>query len=176
MSNISDYKSLIDERLHERIFLLDNANRIYINPDFSGTIQQLFILKNWNILNKRISENELWLLLKLYEYRTANLYFDSNTGNLIGDTKSQDLYKKFYSNSLWLKDNNNNNNDGDKSEKRRQFSQLEILIIIIVITYILYLFFFKISKIQYKAFIPQNILDLLEISTREQEWTAINTK
>lgn len=99
MSNLYEYKELIDKQLHSRIFLNDPLlldSNIYINRDFSGTIQQLFIVSNWETLRKKITDDELWAMLKLHEYRSSKIVFDSSTGSLIADVSAQALYKKYY--------------------------------------------------------------------------------
>lgn len=105
MSNLVAYKDLIDSSLHSEIFQSDRELKdpnIYINRSFSGTLQQLFLLRNWNQLRNVIPEEQLWLILKKYEYKLVQLVFDSANGKLIADSDAQDLYKKYYYNSFWI--------------------------------------------------------------------------
>lgn len=156
MSNLFEYKNVIEEKLHEKVFINDpkflDAN-IYINKDFSSTIQQLFILRNWNTLSKQITQDELWSYLKLHEYRTSKLVFNSVSGNLIADAASQDLYKQYYYNSLWLTDGS------------RYLNTCTLIFIIVLLA-----LFYYITGVWHKQTAStNNLLELLEISTRAQQ-------
>lgn len=169
MSNLYEYKKIIDNKLHEKIFQTDNKLRdsnIYVNRDFSGTIQQLFIVGNWDVLNKYISSDELWAILKLYEYRPAKLVFDGVSGNLIADTSSQELYKKYYYNSLWLYDENKNK-EQDKNFDIRKFFNVYSYLVFIFLLIVLYFVVDFFDKRQRK---PNNLLKLLQISTEAQQY------
>lgn len=104
MSTLAEYKNLLEESLHSRVFLNDpnrRDNNIYVDEAFGGTLHQLYILRHWDRLRATLSEEELWTRLKQYEYRPAKLVFDSVTGQLVGDSASQELYKRYYRNALW---------------------------------------------------------------------------
>lgn len=165
MSHITDYKKLLDEKLHSRIFITDPTlknSTIFIQPSFSGTLQQLFIVRNWDTLKKTISTEELWAFLKSYEFRQSKLVFDSITGNLIGDKKSEEIYKKYYYNSLWLV-------DGGNIDIKNYFNIKTLLCIIILMI----IFFYIINNLKYQQvnFMGvDGILSLLESTTRAQKW------
>lgn len=170
MSNIYEYKSIIDPSLHKRIFITDpklyDAN-IYINRDFSSTIQQLIILGNWKTLNKRIDSDELWNILKLYEFRAGKLVFDGHTGDLIADKRAQSLYKKYYYNSLWFTEDRT-------GIQTRNFLNLGTLIFVLIL---LFIFFYVTSVWEQQRQASGsaklntfNLLNRLENSTRAQQW------
>lgn len=158
MSNLVEYKNVIDDKLHDTIFISDPKfldTNIYINTDFSSTIQQLYILRNWDTLSKKITEDELWAYLRLHEYRTSKLVFNSVSGNLIADAASQDLYKKYYYNALWLT---------DCSQYLNIFTLMFIIILLTLFYYITNLW-----QKQITSAAANNLLELLEISTRAQQ-------
>ncbi|WBR61481.1 FeoB-associated Cys-rich membrane protein [Drosophila suzukii associated hytrosavirus 1] len=108
MSNLFEYKDLLNESLHSRVFFNDPKlldSNVYVDPEFGGTLHQAFILRNWAELKKKIPEDELWTRLKAYEHRQAKIIFDP-IGHLIADANSQELYKKYYYNSLWADSEN----------------------------------------------------------------------
>lgn len=157
MSNLVDYKQLIDEKLHAKIFIGDPKlldTNIYINRDFSSTLQQLFIVKHWKVLREKINEDELWALLKLSEHRPAKLVFDGVTGELIADKSSQELFKKYYKNSLWLDD-----------DKRYALS-IRNLIFVCVLFFLLYYIF---TVLEQQTNRTNNLLNILEYSTYSQQ-------
>lgn len=166
MSNLHEYKQVVDSKLYDKIFLNDRKlsdSNLYVSNDFSGTIQQLFILRNWEELNKKISQDELWVMLKLYDHRPAKLIFNTINGKLVADSRAQELYKKFYYNSMWLY----------KPEDKdiRNYFNISTLVLVIVLLVILYFVtgFIEtaIQKVNYNLLDP---LKLLEISTRYQQW------
>lgn len=104
MSNLYQYREIIDDRLQDRVFLTNRklvVSDVYINKEFSGTVQQLFILKNWNELKKQISEDELWLRLKSYEYRQSDIVFNAENGILKERSDNTDLNTIYYYNLFW---------------------------------------------------------------------------
>lgn len=163
MSNLYEFKALINENLHETVFQNDPAlldSNVYVNRDFSGTLQQLFIIKNWDNLAKRIPEEELWAFLKLHEYRQSKIVFEGASGNIIADESAQDLYKKYYYNSIWLTNTSTTSIDN-------YFSKYTTIIIAFFLLLILYCIFFVWHRqgTEYNS----NLLDILEISTRAQQ-------
>ena len=168
MSNLYEFKDLINEKLHENVFQNDptllDAN-VYVNRDFSGTLQQLFIIRHWNELSKKISEEELWSLLKLHEYRLSKIVFDSNTGNIIADENAQELYKKFYYNAIWL-DNINATTANTTNLGIDSYLNKYTIVIIVFLLLLLYFIFFVSHRGNISS---NNLLDILEISTREQQ-------
>lgn len=166
MSNLSEYKEIIDPILHKRIFINDptlNKSHIYINRKFSATIQQLFLLRHWQRLNKKISSDELWLLLRAHEYRSSKLLFDGNTGIILADSVSQKLFKTYYYNSFWFDETDNVLN----YKKLLNFSTVLLVIVcLIIFYYILSIFQQNHTSSEEKL----NILNILETSTRAQQW------
>lgn len=168
MSNLYEYKKIIDNKLHAKIFQTDNKlldSNIYVNRDFSGAIQQLFIIGNWETLTKYISSDELWAILKLYEYRPAKLVFDGVSGNLIADSSSQELYRKYYYNSLWLYENEDK--EQDRNIDIRKFLNVYSFLIFLFLFIVLYFVVDFFDKKQRK---PNNLLKLLQISTEAQQY------
>lgn len=165
MLNINDFADIIAPRLHNRIFLNDPKlldSNVYMNRKYSSTLQQLYILKNWEILNKRITHDKLWAFLKLYEYRSSKLVFDGVTGNLIGDKSSQDLYKQYYYNTLWIDNHNDEINV-------KSFLNVETIVIITILLCVLYYISNRWEKQNKTAL---NILNVLQDSTVAQQWTS----
>lgn len=159
MSNLVEFKKLIDPKLYTSVFVSDpkiSDSNVYVNRAFSSALHQLFILRNWHTLNTKITSEELWLLLKLHEYRPSKLVFDSVTGNLIAESRSQELYKTFYYNSLWSRD----------TETRQHFSVGILLFVIIFLV----IFYYIVSVVQGQVSSLHNFLDILDLSTREQQW------
>lgn len=179
MSNLAEYLSLVDEKLHKSVFFTDPQlmdYNVYVDRDFVGTLQQLYIVKNWSVLRNKIGDDELWLLLKLYEYRTSNkLVFDGSTGTLIADNNAQELYKKYYYNSLWLLDNNDKTQSGGggvgpnaDTLDTRNFLNIRTLIVVVIL---LVLFYYIVSVWRGQVNTTNNLLDILEESTRAaQQW------
>lgn len=166
MSNIHDFASIVDLKLHDRIFLNDPKlmdSNVYMNRKYSGTLQQLYIIKNWDSLVQRITPEELWAFLKIHEYRSSKLVFDSNTGDLIADRRSQDLYKRYYNNSLW-----SDEHDRGDAINIKSFLNFQTLFIIIIFLFILF-YISNIWEEQNNA--ANNILDILQASTIAQQWT-----
>lgn len=168
MSNLFQYRDIVDEDLHSRVFINDAHHidtKVYVNSDFSGTLQQLFIIRNWETLSEIISPDELWAILKIYEYRPANIIFDGTTGNLIGDSNSRELYQKFYYNSLWL--------SSDQYISSTSFYFISFVLIVILI-YILYTIVIlnREKQVKRRRLKPISLLDLLEQTTQSQQWTT----
>lgn len=170
MSNLYEYKSIINPTLHKRIFITDpklaNAN-IYINRDFSSVLQQLIIVRNWTTLSQRISTDELWNILKLHEFRSGKLVFDSRTGELIADTRAQAVFKKFYYNSLWFAQDHTGVNT-------RHFLNLGTLVFLLILVFVFY-YITSVWQQQSQAtgnntFNTYTLLTKLETSTRAQQW------
>lgn len=174
MTNLADYKEIIDQKIHNRVFLVENFpknSNILLNPDFSGTIQQLYILRNWAKLSEIISEGDLWSILKLYEFKPTKLSFNNTDGKLIPDENFNDnlnLYKKYYFNSYWL----NKNLTTEKNNNIFQHFNLYVLLFLIIFV-ILFLFlvirnhFLETDNSEIQAI---NLLELLELSTIGQQW------
>lgn len=170
MSNLAEYADVVDTSLHSRVFLNDPKlmdGNVYVNRDFSSILQQLYIVKNWKRLSQRITPDELWAYLKLHEYRPSKLVFDGETGDLIADTSSQDLYKRFYYNSLWLIDDDDDNNNTNKPDAR---NYLNISTLIIIVVFLVILFFITNTWQQEANGGTNNILQFLKASTVAQQW------
>lgn len=161
MSNLHEYKSVVDEKLHSRIFLKNLTDlNISINRPFSSTIQQLFIVRNWETLSKTISQEELWAYLKIYEYRLSDIVFDEKTGNLIADENAKDLYKNYYYNSLIL----------SSFDFSKRFNIYNILCVIVLFFIFVYITSIWRRKHKINALNVSGLLNLLETSTRAQQW------
>lgn len=150
MTSIVDFKNIIDEELHATIFLIDPTNEnsnIYINKEYSTTLQQLIILANWEDLKQTIPESQLWIYLKAYEFRNTQFAFDGQSGARLENIRTSDnIYKHYYRNSLWL----------------YETSLFTTLLFVLATIVILYLVFFFNGK-DYKKNI--NLLNLLKAST-----------
>lgn len=152
MSVLSEFKDVVDETLHSQVFLNDPRlldSNIYVNRDFSSTLHQLYLLKNWTKLRKVIDEDELWALLKIHEFRSSKLVFDGSNGALIADSTSQELYKKYYYNALWL------------SNPHINFQSLLVAVVILVI------FYYILNLWQQQT--NNDLLQILETATRIQQ-------
>lgn len=163
MSNLHEYKALVDPSLHGRVFFNDpklmDAN-VYVNRIYSGTLQQLYIIRNWDTLSKQITPDELWTYLRLHEFRPSKLVFDSTTGHLIADADSQKLYQQYYYNALW---------SGQRQRDYINFKGFTLLVILLLaIYYILYIWQQQEKDLRTAA----NLLNLLEESTKAQQWPA----
>lgn len=172
MSNLYEYKALTEPSLHSRIFLNDPRlldSNVYMNRDFSATLQQLFLVRNWKLLTQTISQEELWAMLKLHEYRGSTLVFDSNSGNLIADKNSQQLYKKFYFNSIWLPAKHNDDG-GTNISKFFSINSALFCIVLLVVFYCLCVTWLRQRRRrQQSLFIGNSLLDALEQSTKAQQ-------
>lgn len=173
MANLHDYKSAVEDRLLERIFENDPTlvdSNIYVNRSFGGTLQQLVMVRNWDTLSKSISQEELWALLKLQEYRLSKLVFDGQSGHLIADASAQELYKKYYYNSLWI-DNDNNNTFDIRQSLFNPYTILCIVLFLIIVFYII-----NTWNLQQEGNDPfggvDNLLNLLETTTQLQQWPS----
>lgn len=156
--NLSDYQRLVDESLHARIFNNDpRLDAIYVNSRFSGTLQQLAILKNWSNLTTRFSPDELWSFLKYYEYRPSKLVFDRQGGAAASDSEANDLYRQFYQRSLWFSD--------------RYYSLVIFAIVGIVFVLLILLYATFVAPPSERTYRRLNLLELLEATTRAQQWT-----
>lgn len=161
MSNLCDYKAVIDPRLYERIFMNDPKlldSNVYTNRDFSGMLQQLLIVRNWEVLREHISEDELWVMVKLHEYRPSKLVFDGVTGTLIADSASQQLSKRYYYNALW----------SDKENFFKTVSPIKALLCILVLIVLFYYLVVR-NHLQAAQSFNSHILDILGETTRSQQ-------
>ena len=155
--NLSDYQRLVDESLHARIFNNDpRLDTIYVNSRFSGTLQQLAILKNWSNLTTRFSADELWIFLKYHEYRPSKLVFDRQ-GASASESDANDLYRQFYQRSLWFSD--------------RYYSLVVFAIVGIVFVLLILLYATFVAPASERTYRRLNLLELLEATTRAQQWT-----
>lgn len=165
MSNLSEYKSVVDEKLHGRVFINDPSlvdTNIYVNRIFSGTLQQLFIVRNWSTLSTVISPDELWTYLKLHEYRNSQVVFDGTTGNVVADAKAQELYKKYYYNSVISP------SARQSFDIRRYFNTYTLLCIVVLL--VLFFYITTLWQQQVDTLNVDNLLQMLETSTRAQQW------
>lgn len=171
MSNLYEFKNLINENLHENVFQNDPTlldSNVYINKDFSGTLQQLFIIRNWAELLEKISEEELWAFIKLHEYRQTKIVFDGSSGDIIADESAQELYKKYYYNSIWLKNRNHTTNNTTTTTNLGIDSYFikYTIVIIVFLSFIVYCIFFVWQR---ERIASNNLLDILELSTKAQQ-------
>lgn len=170
MSNLYEYAALISDKLHGRIFLNDPQwldNNVYINRDFTGTLQQLYILRNWEELKKNINEDALWIQLRLHEFRAGKLVFDGNTGQLIADSSAQALYRRYYYNSIWLpNDENSRGAGGIGIFDIRKYLNIFALVFLVILCALIYFILYLLDR-QRQVF---NLLDILETSTKAQQF------
>ena len=136
MTEVEEYKRLVvGEALRRKIFIEDPSfNNIFVNRDFSGTLRQLYILKNWKELTKYIDSGSLWLLFKANEFRLNKLTFGKHYGNQTSGLNDFYLYNLYQKNQLFANTYNSSTYAG--------FSLSFLLITIVVFIIVLFVSYF----------------------------------
>lgn len=161
MTSLKDYKNIVSQEVQKEVFRRRSRD-VMVSDEFAGVLQQFYILQNWRKLREKIHPEELWAMLKLFEYRSAKLIFDIETGNLLGESSTQEIYKKYYYNSLWLL-----NEEGSENLifPKNISTFIAISILLIVIYFVLNIF---VGKTRHKVNRKVCVLNLLKVSTRVQ--------